>query len=249
LRIRGLRKAFPDHVVLDALDLDVPAGANLILLGASGSGKTVLTKCVLGLIEPDAGSIELDGKETVGLGAQERDAFFRRIGVLFQNGALFDSLPVWQNISFGLVHGRHHNERGARDAALTALSQVGLEADVADLLPDELSGGMQKRVALARAIVGEPEILFLDNPTAGLDPIVTTHIDNLIISLLHRNKVTAVTITHDLASAMRVGDRAAFLANGRIEWEGTVHDLATSGNPAVARYVRSEVPIGRGETR
>jgi phospholipid/cholesterol/gamma-HCH transport system ATP-binding protein len=241
VRIRGLRKSFSGQRILDGVDLDVPSGANLVLFGASASGKTVLFKCVLGLHDPDEGSVEVDGRETVGLSAGGREAFFRQIGVLFQNGALFDSLPVWQNVSFAMINGRAGDVSVARKAALAALSEVGLQPDTAELLPAELSGGMQKRVALARAIVGAPDLLFLDNPTAGLDPIVTAHIDRLILSLRRSRNATAMTITHDIASARRVGDRAAFLADGRIIWEGPIADLGRAGDPRVVQYVRAGI--------
>ncbi len=220
IRVRGLRKSFGDQLVLDGVDLDVPAGARLILFGLSGSGKTVLAKCLLGLMEADGGSIEVDGIETIGMRERDREALLRRVGVLFQNGALFDSLPNWERI------------------AIDALATVGLAADTATLYPAELSGGMQKRVALARAIIGGPDILLLDNPTAGLDPIMTAIIDQFMLASLTRLRATSLIITHDLASAERIGTHVAMLARGRIAWEGPMAALARAGNPDLAEYVR-----------
>lgn len=238
IRIRGLRKSFGDQPVLDGVDLDIPVGSRLVLFGLSGSGKTLLAKCILGLMEPDAGSIEIDGKETVGMGERDREKLMRRVGVLFQNGALFDSLPVWENIAFGLIEGRSLGRAPAREVATKALAQVGLPADVAPLFPAELSGGMQKRVALARAVIADPDFVILDNPTAGLDPIMTAIIDQFILASLTRLRATAIIITHDLASAERIGTRAAMLGHGRIAWEGPMAALAQPGTAEVAEFVR-----------
>jgi phospholipid/cholesterol/gamma-HCH transport system ATP-binding protein len=239
IRIRGLCKSFDAQIVLDRVDLDIPAHANLVLLGASGSGKSVLAKCLLGLIEPDDGSIEIDGRETIGLGARDRDRLQAMFGVLFQNGALFDSLPIWQNVSFALINGRRRAIGDPRQLAIRALADVGLDADAADLYPNELSGGMQKRVALARGIIGNPELLVLDSPTDGLDPIVTAYIDRLLIETFRRLGATGLTITQDVASARRLGNRAAFLFEGRIRWEGPMAALDQSGDGELAHFVRS----------
>jgi phospholipid/cholesterol/gamma-HCH transport system ATP-binding protein len=243
IRIRGLRKSFGEQTVLAGVDLDIGRGDNLVLFGISGSGKTVLAKCILGLMRPDAGSILIDGRETAGLPADEREALMRRIGVLFQNGALFDSLPVWQNVAFGLLNRRDPTPAAdARRAAARTLASVGLGDDVADLSPAELSGGMQKRVALARAIVGEPDFLVLDDPTAGLDPILTAIIDRVIVAALDRLHATALTITHDIPSARRLATRAALLSGGRIAWEGPIEAIDRSGNDDVERFVRASRP-------
>lgn len=246
IRIRGLTKSFGSQTVLAGVDLDVPCAENLVLLGISGSGKTVLMKCVLGLMPPDAGSIQIDGREIVGMSPTDLSVLMRKIGVLFQNGALFDSLPVWQNVVFLLLNADRVPARKAREIAVRILATVGLGVDVADLWPSELSGGMQKRVALARALVGEPEMLFLDNPTAGLDPILTAIIDSFIAASLKRLRATALTITHDLESARRIAQRAALLSKGRIAWEGPIEALGASGNPQVERFVRANrQPAGR----
>ena len=242
IRIRGLHKAFGAQTVLSGVDLDIPARTNLVLLGASGSGKSVLAKCLLGLIEPDDGSIEIDGKETVGLGSRERDRLLAMFGVLFQNGALFDSLPVWQNVSFALINGRRRVAGDPRQLAIRALADVGLDADAADLYPNELSGGMQKRVALARGIIGNPELLVLDSPTDGLDPIVTAYIDRLLIETFHRLGTAALIITQDIASARRLGNRVAFLSAGQIRWEGPMTELDHSGDPELTRFAARRAP-------
>jgi len=239
IRIRALKKAFGGQPVLAGVDLDVTEGQNLVLLGASGSGKTVLLRCILGLIEPDAGSILIDGHEMVGLSPAEREPWLRKIGVLFQNGALFDSLPVWHNIVFdGKNAGGSGLDAAARAAAITKLAQVGLGPDVADLLPAELSGGMKKRVALGRAIFHDPEILVLDAPTDGLDPILTTMVDKLILGVLAQLRATALTITLDVASAKRIADRIALLSEGLIVWEGPAADARQSGNALLSEYLQ-----------
>lgn len=237
ISIRGLRKAFGTNIVLAGVDLDIAPGENLVLFGRSGSGKTVLTKCLLGLMMPDAGSIEIDGQDITRMSTREREAVVRKMGALFQNGALFDSLPVWQNIGFGLMHRDKMSAAAARDVALKTLAAVGLTPDTADLLPAELSGGMQKRVALARAIVGKPEILLLDSPTDGLDPIVTTHIDRLIVSALERLNAAALTITQDIDSGRRLGTRAALLWDGTIRWHGRMTDLERVDDPELRLFL------------
>ena len=237
VRIRNLRKSFGGQVVLAGVDLDLAAGENLVLLGASGSGKTVLVKCVLGLLTPDGGSITIDGKETATLSSSERGKLMRTMGVMFQNSALFDSLAVWENVAFALVHVRGVPPERAKAIAVEKLAAVGLTSDVADLLPSELSGGMQRRVALARAIAANPEVVFLDDPTAGLDPIITTIIDDFILRTLKPANATALTITYDVETARRIADRIAMLADGRIIWHGPADALERSGNPQVERFV------------
>lgn len=245
LRIRGLCKRFGDKVVLDGVDLDVPAGTSMVVIGGSGTGKSVLLKCVLGLIEPDAGTIEIFDEPVTSGDPARREAARARIGMLFQNGALFDSLPVWENVMFGAL-ARHQVSRAeARGRAGAILSEVGLEAAVSQLAPSELSGGMQKRVALARAIAPRPDMLFFDEPTTGLDPIMGAVIDGLIVDCVRHLGSTAVAITHDMASAMRIGDHAAMLYGGRIVWVGASSDLMSSENPVVDQFThgRREGPI------
>ena len=245
IRVRGLRKAFDDNVVLAGVDLDVRTGENLVLLGASGTGKSVLVKCILGLITPDAGTVLIDGEDVGALSSEERDRLMRRIGVLFQNGALFDSLSIWRNVAFGLMHGEGMPATRAREVAIEKLAAVGLGADVANLYPVALSGGMQKRVALARAIAGDPEVVFLDDPTAGLDPILTTIIDQFITCSLEKLGATALTITQDVDSARRMADRVAVLHGGCIAWEGPVEAMDATGNPQVDEIVRPSLATAK----
>jgi phospholipid/cholesterol/gamma-HCH transport system ATP-binding protein len=245
IRIRGLCKRFGEKVVLDGIDLDVMPGTSMVVIGGSGSGKSVLLKCVLGLIEPDAGTIEIDGQDVLALDRAGREALRAHIGMLFQNGALFDSLPVWENVAFGLL-ARHLASRAeARARAEEVLAQVGLAASVGDLWPSELSGGMQKRVGLARAIAARPDILFFDEPTTGLDPIMGAVIDGLIVDCVKTLGSTAIAITHDMASARRIGDQAAMIFRGRIVWQGVATDLMDSGNDMVDQFThgRREGPI------
>jgi phospholipid/cholesterol/gamma-HCH transport system ATP-binding protein len=245
IRIRGLCKAFGDKPVLDGIDLDVSPRTSMVVIGGSGTGKSVLLKCVLGLLEPDAGSIEIDGHDVLRMDRREAEPVRARIGMLFQNGALFDSLPVWENVAFGLLAQRRTSRREARARAEEVLGQVGLAASVGALWPAELSGGMQKRVALARAIAARPDILFFDEPTTGLDPIMGAVIDNLIVDCVRRLGSTAVAITHDMASARRIGDRAAMIHKGRIVWEGPATALMDSGNAVVDQFThgRHQGPI------
>ncbi|MFC0407427.1 ABC transporter ATP-binding protein [Roseomonas elaeocarpi] len=240
LRLRGLRKAFGAKQVLDGVDLDIMPGESMVILGGSGSGKSVTLKCILGLIQPDAGTIELDGRDLLAMSRQERRAVLDDMGMLFQNGALFDSLPVWENVCFKLLAQKRITRAQARDKAAEALAEVGLASSVCDLKPSELSGGMQKRVALARAIAAQPAIIFFDEPTTGLDPIMGAVIDGLIVDCVKHLGATALTITHDMASARRVGDQAAMIHHGRIVWTGDAASLGETGNAMVDQFARGE---------
>ena len=240
IRLRGLTKAFGPKVVLDGVDLDIRAKHSMVILGGSGSGKSVMLKCILGLITPDAGSIEIDGRDVATMTRAQRDEVNDRIGMLFQNGALFDSLPVWENVCFKLLAQRRITRAKARDKAAEVLAQVGLAASVGDLSPSELSGGMQKRVGLARAIAAEPDIIFFDEPTTGLDPIMGAVIDGLIVDCVDKLGATAVSITHDMASARRIGDDAAMIFKGRIVWTGAATTLGETGNAMVDQFARGE---------
>jgi phospholipid/cholesterol/gamma-HCH transport system ATP-binding protein len=245
IQVRGLKKSFGRKVVLDGVDLDVGAGESVVVIGGSGTGKSVTLRCILGLITPDAGSIKIDGRETVGLRGRERDKLMAKFGMLFQGGALFDSLPVWENVAFGLIQGRGVARGAAREIAIQKLAAVGLGPDVAQLRPSELSGGMQKRVALARAIATEPEIIFFDEPTTGLDPIMGDVINDLIVKCVRELGATAVSITHDMASARKIADRIAMLHQGRIVWSGPVSEIDSSGSPYVDQFIngRADGPI------
>ena len=245
IRIRGLHVAFGTKKVLQGLDLDVGVGESVVIIGGSGVGKSVALKCILGLVEPDVGSIEIDGDELVGLAGRELDRVNAKIGMLFQSAALFDSLQVWENVAFGLMQGQRIERGAARDKAVEKLAQVGLAPDVADLWPAELSGGMRKRVGLARAIASDPEIIFFDEPTTGLDPIMGDVIDKLIVQCVRELGATALSITHDMASARRIADRIAMLHEGRIIWDGPVGAIDKSGNDYVEQFIHgmAEGPI------
>lgn len=243
--MREVRKSFGDKVVLDGINLTVAPGESLVIIGGSGTGKSVTLKCILGIIKPDSGSIQIDGQETTGYSSQERDALMGKFGMLFQGAALFDSLRVWQNVAFGLIQGRGMNKDEAHEIALQKLAQVGLDRKVGDLFPAELSGGMQKRVGLARAIAANPEIIFFDEPTTGLDPIMADVINDLIVDCVKDLGATALSITHDMASARKIADHVAMIHEGRIIWYGKVSDLDHSGNPYVDQFIhgRAEGPI------
>ncbi len=245
IRVRGLRKAFAGKQVLDGIDLDVASGTSMVVIGGSGTGKSVLLKCILGLIEPDEGSIEIDGQDLARLDRRARAARRAEIGMLFQNGALFDSLPVWENVAFGLLAEGDISRDAARRRSGEVLAQVGLAPSVGDLSPAELSGGMQKRVGLARAIAARPKILFFDEPTTGLDPIMGAVIDGLIVDCVKTLGSTAIAITHDMASAVRIGDKAAMLFRGRLVWQGDAAHLLDSGNAMVDQFThgRRDGPI------
>lgn len=251
IAIRGLVKSFGTKKVLRGLDLDVAEGRSLVVIGGSGTGKSVLIKCVLGIVTPDAGSIRVDGEELVGASRSTLDEARKKFGMLFQGAALFDSLPVWENVAFGLLARRLVDRKTARERAIATLAKVGLGPEAADLYPAELSGGMQKRVGLARAIAAEPEILFFDEPTTGLDPIMADVINELIRRLVSELGATALSITHDMASVRKIADRVAMLYDGKIIWEGPVEQLDDSGNPYVDQFVhgRAHGPIKVGVER
>jgi phospholipid/cholesterol/gamma-HCH transport system ATP-binding protein len=245
IRVRNLHKRFGGNVVLDGLDLDVGVGESVLVIGGSGSGKSVLLKCILGLLEPEEGVIEIDGEPVIGLPAAERETINRKLGMLFQGGALFDSLRVWENVAFGLTQGENMDRAQAKEIAIAKLASVGLSADVGELWPAELSGGMKKRVGLARAIATEPEIIFFDEPTTGLDPIMADVINDLIVKCVRELGATALSITHDMASARKIADRIAMLYKGEIVWNGLTSEIDRSGNDFVEQFIhgRAEGPI------
>ena len=237
IEVSDLHKAFGRKRVLNGVDLKIKKGESLVVIGGSGTGKSVLIKCIQGLIRPDSGSIKIDGFETVGAARKENEKHYAKMGMLFQGGALFDSLSVWENVAFGLLENQKMPRRQAREKAVEVLRQVGLGPDVADLSPSELSGGMQKRVGLARAVATRPEIIFFDEPTTGLDPIMADVINDLIIDSVKKLGASALTITHDMASARKIADRIAMLYQGKIIWQGTVAEMDKTDNPFVCQFV------------
>lgn len=245
IQLKGVTKHFGDNRVLEGVDLDVMEGESVVLIGGSAAGKSLVLKCILGLMTPDEGSILIDGAETVGIAERERTRLFDRTGMLFQQNALFDSLTVWENVAFRLMQDHGLPAAKARDAAITKLIAVGLEADVGDLMPSEISGGMQKRVGFARAIAAEPEIVLLDEPTAGLDPIMTNIINEHILEGVHRLGATTLSITSDMAGARKIADRIAMLHDGRIIWCGPTEEVDNSGNPYLDQFIhnRADGPI------
>ncbi len=245
IKITNLHKAFGRKVVLDGVDLEIKKGESLVVIGGSGTGKSVLIKCIQGILTPDSGSILIDDEEVVGVSEKEKEKLHAKMGMLFQGGALFDSLSVWENVAFGLLENKKMDKKNAKMEAIRVLRQVGLAPDVADLAPSELSGGMQKRVGLARAIATRPEIIFFDEPTTGLDPIMSDVINGLIIESVKGLGATALTITHDMASARKIADRIAMLYKGKIIWQGTVKELDKTNNEYVRQFINgsSEGPI------
>jgi len=235
IELRDLHKSFGAKAVLAGVNLTIPKGESMVIIGGSGTGKSVLLKCILGLVKPTSGTILLQGQDVA---RAERDAFLARFGMLFQGGALFDSLTVWQNVSFRLLRGALKRPKlQAREIAIEKLRRVGLTPDVADLYPGELSGGMQKRVGLARAIAAEPEIIFFDEPTTGLDPIMAGVINELIREIVTEMGATAMTITHDMTSVHAIADRVAMLHAGVIQWTGPIADMDASGDPYLDQFI------------
>jgi phospholipid/cholesterol/gamma-HCH transport system ATP-binding protein len=244
IALSDVHKSFGPNRVLQGVSLAVAKGTSTVVIGGSGTGKSVLIKCILGLVTPERGTIAVDGQDA--LAPANRDAFLARFGMLFQGGALFDSLPVWQNVGFRLLRGSLKRPKAeARDIAIEKLARVGLKASVADLYPAELSGGMQKRVGLARAIAAGPEIIFFDEPTTGLDPIMAGVINDLIREIVTEMGATAITITHDMSSVRAIADRVAMLHDGVIRWEGPVAEMDGAGDPYLQQFIhgRAEGPI------
>jgi len=243
IEITELKKSFGSKHVLRGVNLSVPKGQSMVIIGGSGTGKSVLLKCVLGLVTPDSGDIRGDGHDVT---EGDRDAFLARFGMLFQGGALFDSLTVWQNVAFRLLRGSLKRPKAeAREIAIEKLRRVGLKPETADLFPAELSGGMQKRVGLARAIAAGPEIIFFDEPTTGLDPIMSGVINDLIREIVTEMGATAMTITHDMTSVRAIADRVAMLHDGLIRWTGPVAEMDAADDPYLQQFIhgRADGPI------
>jgi phospholipid/cholesterol/gamma-HCH transport system ATP-binding protein len=245
IQLIGVKKRFGSKVVLDGVDLTIEKQSSVVIIGGSGTGKSVTIKCILGILRPDEGTILVDGEDVTHIKGAARDKVMRKFGMLFQGSALFDSLPVWENVAFGLIQGHGVPRAKARDIAIQKLAKVGLSEDVAFLSPAELSGGMQKRVGLARAIAADPEIIFFDEPTTGLDPIMADIINDLIVSTVKDVGATALSITHDMVSSRKISDHIAMLYGGRIIWTGPTGDIDRTGNPYVDQFIhgRAEGPI------
>jgi phospholipid/cholesterol/gamma-HCH transport system ATP-binding protein len=242
IEIEGLKKSFGNKPVLRGIELSVGRGESLVVIGGSGTGKSVLLKCILGLVTPEAGVIRVNGAPV----AASREEFLSRFGMLFQGAALFDSLSVWQNVAFRLLRGPQKRPKAeARAVAVDKLARVGLGPEVADLFPAELSGGMQKRVGLARAIATDPTVIFFDEPTTGLDPIMSGVINDLINSVVREMGATAITITHDMSSVRAIADRVAMLHDGLIRWQGSIAQMDATSDPYVTQFIhgRAEGPI------
>ncbi|MEO8242896.1 MAG: ATP-binding cassette domain-containing protein [bacterium] len=243
ITLTDVHKAFGPNRVLRGVNLSIPQASSMVIIGGSGTGKSVLLKSILGLVTPDSGTISLD---EVDVTKTERDPFLARFGMLFQGGALFDSMKVWENVAFRLMRGTKPLPKDqARSIAVEKLRRVGLKPSVADLFPAELSGGMQKRVGLARAIAAEPEIIFFDEPTTGLDPIMSGVINTLIREIVVEMGVTAMTITHDMSSVRAIADRVAMLHDGLIRWTGPIAEMDRAEDPYLQQFIhgRAEGPI------
>lgn len=237
ISLKNVYKTFGQKKVLQGLNLDVQSGESLVIIGGSGTGKSVMLKCILGLIQADKGTIKIDQQDVIKASRTELDELRHKISMLFQGSALFDSLPIWENVSFVLLQEKTMNRIEARAYAIKKLASVGLPAEVADLFPAELSGGMQRRVALARAIAPKPEILFFDEPTTGLDPIMGGVINELIRTSVDELGATAITITHDMASAKKIADRIAMIYQGKIVWQGPADKIEDVDNPYIQQFI------------
>lgn len=245
LKLEGVEKGFGAKQVLRGVDLEVARGQSLVVIGGSGSGKSVMLKNALGLMTPDKGRILFGGEDVTNATGKARETMRARIGMLFQSGALFDSLTVWENVAFRLINSEGTRRKDAKERAIETLKKVRLGSDVASLYPAEISGGMQKRVSLARSIISEPDLIFFDEPTTGLDPITADAINDLIVEMVRGLGAAAVSITHDMASARKIADEIAMLFEGRIIWRGKAADVMNSGNACVDQFVhgRADGPI------
>lgn len=245
IELIDVHKRFGTNQVLNGLNLTVESGHSVVVIGGSGTGKSVMVKCILGILRPDKGQILVDGKDVMRMSERDRAQLMKSFGMLFQGAALFDSLPVWENVAFGLLQSKHLSRRKAKDKAIETLARVGLGPEVGQLQPAELSGGMQKRVGLARAIATQPDIIFFDEPTTGLDPIMADVINDLIVKSVRDLGATTLSITHDMASARKIADTIAMIYRGRIIWTGTADSIDKSGNQMVDQFIngRADGPI------
>ncbi len=236
IQIKDLYKQFNGQVVLDGIDLDISAGQSIVIIGQSGTGKSVLLKHLLRLMEPDRGNVIFDGEDIAELNEKHLSEMRRRFGMLFQSAALFDSLSVAENVGLGLREARLYSRAEIDEKVLEKLSMVGLQ-DAGDKSPSELSGGMRKRVGLARAIANNPEVLLYDEPTTGLDPITADMINDLIKELNEKLRVTSISVTHDMRSAFKIADRIVMLYKGKIEYDGSPDQIRTTDNAIVKQFI------------
>jgi phospholipid/cholesterol/gamma-HCH transport system ATP-binding protein len=245
LQLIDVHKAFNGKQVLRGVDLDVAPGNSLVVIGGSGTGKSVTIKSAIGLVTPDSGKILVDGEDVTKVRGKKREEVLRKFGMLFQGAALFDSLTVWENVAFRLLYRDGLKRTEAKERAIATLAKVRLKPEVADLSPSELSGGMQKRVGLARAIITQPELIFFDEPTTGLDPITADAINDLIVDMVKDLGCAAISITHDMASAKKIADEIAMIHEGKIIWRGPANTIFNSGDPRVDQFVhgRADGPI------
>ncbi len=241
ISLKNVYKSFGSKHVLNDLSLDIAKGESVVVIGGSGTGKSVMLKCILGLLHPESGEIHINGQSVLNLSKEEREKTLNNTGMLFQYAALFDSLPVWENVAFGLIQAQGMKRKEAKEIAIEKLALVGLGPEMANKNPSSLSIGMQKRVGLARAIATSPEIIFFDEPTTGLDPIMGDVIDNLIRDCTQYLGATTLTISHDMESAQKIADRIALIYKGSVVWVGPADQIENSGNPYVEQFIRGDI--------
>jgi len=240
VKVNNVSKAFDDFKVLDDISVTIQKGENLVVFGQSGTGKSVLLKCIIGLLTPDMGEIFINDKNVTKLKTKELNEVRKNIGFLFQSAALYDSMTVRENLEFPLKKHTTMTQKELDEKVFNTLELVSLENAI-DKMPSELSGGMRKRVGLARSIITDPELMLYDEPTTGLDPITTKEISDLIISLQRKLNMTSIVVTHDLICAKIIADRAIFLRNGKIAFEGQIDDLTKSTDPFLINFFSDEI--------
>jgi phospholipid/cholesterol/gamma-HCH transport system ATP-binding protein len=242
IQIKNLNKSFDNILVLKNINFNLLEGESLAIIGASGSGKSVLLKSIIGLLDPDKGSIKINSTEMINLPRTDKENLLLKLGITFQHGALFDSLKVWENIIFKIQNHKPLSKIDGKNLALSIIKQLGLQPEILDLFPSEISGGMQKRVAIARAICGNPKILLFDEPTSGLDPVTGSIIDQLIVTAVKTIGASAITITHDMASVSRIADKVILIDNQTISWSGTPREMLNSQNLKIQEFIKSTNP-------
>ena len=242
LNVKNLKKTFGNNVILENINFNLLEGESLAIIGASGSGKSVLLKNIIGLLDPDSGSIKINSTEMVNLPRKDKENILLQLGITFQHGALFDSLRIWENIIFKVQNQQKISKVNGRKLALSIIERLSLKPEILDLFPSEISGGMQKRVAIARAICGNPKILLFDEPTSGLDPVNGSVIDKLITSAVNTIGATAITITHDMASVSRIADKVILIDNKTVSWSGTPKEMITSNNLKIKEFIKTTNP-------